>query len=42
MVGTSPAALLRMTSLRVQRNEQTSSVESDFYNTFLSELPNTA
>jgi AraC-like DNA-binding protein len=38
MVGTSPAALLRMTSLHIRSNEPASPPESDFYNTFLSEL----
>ncbi|HUZ72042.1 MAG TPA: AraC family transcriptional regulator [Stellaceae bacterium] len=42
MVGTSPAALLRMTSLRIRCDEPVSPRESDFYNTFLSELPNLA
>lgn len=42
MVGVSPATLLGTTSLRVRRNPIESPPESDFYNTFLSELPTLA
>lgn len=39
MVGATPAALLRTTSLSLPRRMSRAAAESDFYNTFLSERP---